>query len=472
MASSAQTLYLIDGHAQLYRAYHAVQARMFAADRKTPTNAVFGFGNMMRNLRSRFKPDLLAAIFDPHGPVKREELYQKYADKLGPAFSGYKTQRDAMPDDLRPQIDLALELCTAYGVPAIQVEGYEADDVLGTLATKAAAQGINAVIVTGDKDLLQLVCDGIKIFDPMKDITFDAETVESVKGVKPGQIIDWLGFMGDSSDNIPGVSGVGEQTAVKLLQQHGSMDKALAFYREKFKPQESEILDFVAAHESESGKAKEERKPIKPPKGIKVVDAYLFAQHERARASRELARLTIDLPIELDLEKLHCKPPEAEKLAPLLKRLEFKSFERDLDKESLARFEAKAQAEAPPPEKTFEVHYTIVDDEKKLAAFSKQFAKQKQFAVGTQTTGGRPHDAHLLGVAISWAAHEAFYLPVTGPLDSPTSAKAMRRSIGALNGVPVGPTVFFATRASCTCAWKLRPFDAVAVALRRKRLSQ
>src|SRR6185295_2841649 len=107
----------------------------------------------------------------------------------------------------------------------------------------AAAQGINAVIVTGDKDLLQLVCDGIKIFDPMKDITFDAETVESVKGVKPEQIIGWLGFMGDSSDNIPAVSGVGEQTAVKLLQQHGSMDKALAFYREKFKPQESEILD-------------------------------------------------------------------------------------------------------------------------------------------------------------------------------------------------------------------------------------
>ena len=252
MASAAQTLYLIDGHAQLYRAYHAVQARMFAADRKTPTNAVFGFGNMMRNLRSRFKPDLLAAVFDPHGPVKREELYQKYADKLGPAFSGYKTQRDAMPDDLRPQIDLALELCTAYGVPAIQMEGYEADDVLGTLATKAAAQGINAVIVTGDKDLLQLVRDGIRIFDPMKDITFDEETVETIKGVKPVQIIDWLGFMGDSSDNIPGVSGVGEQTAVKLLQQHGSMDKALEFYREKFKPQEAEILDFVAAHEREA----------------------------------------------------------------------------------------------------------------------------------------------------------------------------------------------------------------------------
>src|SRR3954470_9024448 len=119
MAPPAQTLYLVDGHAQLYRVYHTVDKRMLAADRKTPTNAVFGFANILRKLRSRFKPDHLASVFDPHGPVLREDMYNQYRDKLGPAFEGYKSQRDAMPDDLRPQIDLAFELCEAYGIPAL-----------------------------------------------------------------------------------------------------------------------------------------------------------------------------------------------------------------------------------------------------------------------------------------------------------------------------------------------------------------
>ena len=340
MAPKAQTLYLIDGHAQLYRAYHAIRpGSMLAADRKTPTNAVFGFANILRLIRTRFKPDLLAAVFDPHGPVKREALYDKYSETLGPAFSGYKSQRDAMPDDLRPQIDLALELCEGYGIPTLQMEGYEADDVLGTMASLAARQGLNVVIVSGDKDLLQLVCDGIRVYDPMKDITFDEDTVFSLKGIKPCQIIDWLGFMGDSTDNIPGVSGVGEQTAIKLLQEHGSMDKALDHYQQKLESQKTDILSFVTLHETESQKEKELRQPVKPPKGIKVVDAYLFAQAERALACRELARLTLDLPIELDLEKLRSRPPAAARLAPLLKKLDFRTFLKEIDQEELALFD-------------------------------------------------------------------------------------------------------------------------------------
>ncbi len=425
MAPQAQTLYLIDGHAQLYRAYHAIRpGSMLAADRKTPTNAVFGFASMLRSLRSRFKPDLLAAVFDPHGPVKREEVYEKYAQKLGKAFSGYKTQRDSMPDDLRPQIDLALELCAGYGIPALQIEGYEADDVLGTLAQLAARNGLKVVIVTGDKDLLQLVCDGIRVYDPMKDITYDEDTVFALKGVKPCQIIDWLGFMGDVSDNIPGVSGVGEQTAVKLLQAHGSMDAALAQYKEKLAPQATEIMAFVAAHEADSEKPKEARAGIKPPKGIKVVDAYLFAQEERALASRELARLCTDLPLPLELERLRCKPPVVEKLAPLLKRLDFKTFLKDLDKEGLAAFEAQTAAAetaagiangAPPPSQTA---YTIVDDDKKLAEFCAQLKKQKRFALDTETTSTNPRTAALVGISTSWKANEAWYLPVHGPMGS------------------------------------------------------
>lgn len=448
MASKAQTLYLIDGHAQLYRAYHAIRpGTMHAADRQTPTNAVYGFANMLRSLRSRFKPDHLAAIFDPHGPVKREALYDKYREKLGPAFEGYKSQRDVMPDDLRPQIDLAFELCKAYGIPSFQIEGYEADDVLGTLAMLAAKSGLHAVIVTGDKDLLQLVNDttGISVYDPMKDIQYDEDTVLALKGVKPLQIVDWLGFRGDSTDNIPGVPGVGDQTAIKLLQEHGSMETALEFFQTKFADRKDELLKFVEMHEAESLKVKEARESIKPPKGVKVVEAYLFAHAERARACRELAKLTLDLPLTLDLEALSVKPPEAVKLMPLLKKLDFRTLMRDIGGEAageaaLAEAEASGEfslssdspaepapgasrgsilfpREAPAaPAPVVPKTYILVDDDEKLAAFLRDIRKQKRIAVDTETTGTQARRAKLVGLAISWAPHTGYYLPVRGPM--------------------------------------------------------
>ena len=416
MAQKPQTLYLIDGHAQLYRAYHAIRP-MFAKDR-TPTHAVFGFGNIIRSLRTRNKPELLAAVFDPHGPVKREEVYNQYAEKLGKAFSGYKSQRDSMPDDLRPQIDLAYELCVAYGIPAIRMDGYEADDVLGTLARLAKSTGLDVVIVSGDKDLLQLVDDKIKVFDPMKDIMYDADTVLALKGILPGQIVDWLGFMGDSTDNIPGVSGVGEQTAVRLLQAHGSMDQALEHYQKEFASRKDEVLAFVTAHEADCEKPKEQRAGIKPPKGVKVVDAYLFAQQERAVASRELAKLNTELPLTLDLEALRCKPPKAAMLAPLLRRLDFNKFLEDINQDDLANYEAEAAAAAAKaaPHPQIDARYDIIDTDEKFDAFCKQWKQQKSFAIDTETTSSNPRNADLLGISVSWKAHEAHYLAVHGPL--------------------------------------------------------
>ncbi|MCY3022471.1 MAG: DNA polymerase I [Planctomycetota bacterium] len=416
MASASPTLYLIDGHAQLHRAYHAIRpGSMMAADRKTPTNAVFGFAQMLRSLRTRFKPDLLASVFDPRGPVKRETLYDEYAAKLGPAFSGYKSQRDDMPDDLRPQIDLAFELCQAYGIPAIQVEGYEADDVLGTMAVEAVKHGLHVVIVTGDKDLLQLVSGAINVYDPLKDIIYDAETVLSLKGVRPEQVVDWLGLQGDASDNIPGVTGVGDQTAVKLLQKHGNLEAVLAHYQEQFADRRDEIMAFVRAHEAESAKEKDQRKAIKPPKEVKVVEAYLFAQADRARASRELARLALDAPVKLDLDALRCRPPEAPKLVPLLKRLDFRKLLSELDQESVAQVEAQTGTAPAPAHAEGTRHYTIVDDQRKLASFVQQLQRQKRFALDTETTGTDARLAELVGIAISWQPGAAFYLPVRGP---------------------------------------------------------
>ncbi len=436
MPDKPQTLYLIDGHALLYRSYHAIRpGSMMGADRKTPTNAVFGFAMEIRKLRTRFKPDFMAAVFDPHGKVKREAQYDEFAAKLGPAFSGYKSHRDAMPDDLRPQIDIAFEVCAGYGIPSFQIEGYEADDVIGTLAMLAHKRGIKAVIVTGDKDLMQIVCPGgvecnggtggIEIYDPLKDIVFDEDTVLAVKGVKPAQIVDWLGFQGDAVDNIPGVAGVGEQTAIKLLQEHGSMDAALEFIHAKFADKSKEILEFAAAHEAESFKEnKDERKPIKPPKGVKVVEAYLFAQGERARACRELARLDLAVPLTFDLNAMHLNPPEVEKLAPLLKRLDFKTFLRDLDQGELAKFEtvaaeeaAKLPAAGPAP---VELKYTCVDDAEKLAAFVAEFSKQPRFAVSVETTSVSPRASEMVGLAFCWKDGESHYLPIRGPLGSAT----------------------------------------------------
>ncbi|HEY3321433.1 MAG TPA: DNA polymerase I [Planctomycetota bacterium] len=469
MAPLAQTLYLIDSHAQLYRAYHALPAgRMLAADHKTPTNAVYGFAQILRQLRNRFKPDHLAAVFDPHGPVLREKLYDQYRDKLGAAFSGYKSHRDAMPDDLRPQIDLALELCQAYGIPTLQIEGYEADDVLGTMALQGVAKGLDVVVVSGDKDLLQLVGGRIKVYDPMKDISYDEDTVFELKGVKPGQVVDWLGFRGDSSDNIPGVTGVGDQTAVKLLQEHGSMDAALEHFQTKFASRSKEILDFVAAHQAECDKPKEQRKPIKPPSGVKVVEAYLFAQKESAIASRELARLTLNLPLELDLEKLHCSPPDPQKLVPLFKRLDFNTFLKDFDAAQVARAEAASKPSAEPAslfgdteaDASAKTSYVIIDSQKKLEEFCKKLKKQKCYALDTETTSTDPRACSLVGISISWQAGEAYYLPVRGPdaelLDQNALIGCLRESLEDASQGKIGHHIKFDMQVLRKCGVHLR----------------
>ncbi len=434
MPDKPQTLYLIDGHALLYRSYHAIRpGSMMAADRKTPTNAVFGLAMEIRKLRNRFKPDYMAAIFDPHGTVNRVAQYDEFAAKLGPAFSGYKSHRDAVPDDLRPQIDIAFDLCAGYGIPSFQIEGFEADDVIATLAILAHKRGINIVIVTGDKDLMQIVqppgaeTGGIKIYDPLKDIEFDDDTVFMTKGVKPSQIVDWLGFQGDAVDNIPGVAGVGGQTAVKLLSEHGSMDAALEFYQKKFADRSKEILEFTAAHEIESFKEnKEDRKAIKPPKGVKVVEAYLFAQADRARACRELARLDLAVPLIFDLGAMRLNPPEVEKLAPLLKRLDFKTFLRDLDPEKLAQFETTAAGTQAATElsgaapKALETVCTRVDDGDKFAVFAAEFSRQPRFAISIETTSVSPRASEIVGLAICWKDGEANYLPIRGPMGCAT----------------------------------------------------
>ncbi|MCW8131673.1 MAG: DNA polymerase I [Planctomycetota bacterium] len=402
MASKAPALYLIDGHAQLYRAYHTPAFSNRRATDGTPTGALYGFFLQLKGVRSRFKPDFLGCVFDPKGPVFREKVYE-----------GYKAQRAPMPDDLRKQVPLAFELCKGYGIPAIQVEEFEADDVLGTLARQAVAKGHRVVIVTGDKDLLQLVDEQIHVYDPMKEIDYDAEKVEEVKGLKPTQIVDWLGLMGDSVDNIPGVTGVGEQTAVKLLQEHGTLEQALAHYQEKFKDRKDELLAFVDEHRAEAEKPKEERKAVKPPKGVKVVEAYLFAEVEQARASRELARIRCDAPVTFNADDFREVEPDRKTVVPLLQRLDFRQFLRDVggaEEDLLTVSEQKAREEAVARD------YRIVDTKEKLSDFAKLLTRQKRIAFDTETTGLRATEARIVGMSFSWEKSTAWYLPVRGPM--------------------------------------------------------
>jgi len=404
MAPSAQTLYLIDGHAQLYRAYHAHARENRRATNGTPTGALYGFFNQVRSIRSRNKPQLLGCVFDPKGETFREKQ-----------FAGYKAHRAPMPDDLRVQVPLAFELCQAYGIPALQVEGFEADDVLGTLAEQATKAGYNVVIVTGDKDLLQLINPQVKVFDPMKDILYDEEKVEEVKGLKPVQIVDWLGLMGDAADNIPGVTGVGEQTAVKLLAEHGSLENTLAYYAEKFASRADEIRQFVEAHRAESAKEKEARQAVKPPKGLKVLDAYLFCEAEAARASRELARIRCDVPIAFEPEKFKEGQADKQQLVELLSKLDFRQFLREVSggEELLTLAEQKAKDAVGVRE------YQTIDTSEKLTAFIKELGKQKRFALDTETTSARFMKAHLVGLSFSWEKNRAAYIPVRAPLGEP-----------------------------------------------------
>lgn len=412
MASKAPTLYLIDGHAQLYRAHHAQLRENRRATDGTPTGAVYGFFIQLRSVKLRFKPEYLGCVFDPKGPTFRVKEY-----------AGYKAQRAPMPDDLRTQVPLALQICEGYGIPALQAEGFEADDVLATVTRQAVEMGYSVVIVTGDKDLLQLVGGPVTVFDPFKNIHFDAARVEQEKRLKPAQIVDWLGLMGDHADNIPGVEGVGDQIALKLLQEHGSLDQCLEFYREKYQDRDGSIRQFIEAHQAEAKKEKAERQTIKPPKGMKVVDCYIYAQADQARASRELTRLRFDVPVRFDPEKFKCSEPKRAELAPLLARLDLRQFLREMNSGAPAAegdFEAPllTAGEQKAVAAAVERQYRIVDTPVKLKSFAAALARQKRFAFDTETTSTQPMDAALVGLSFAWRANEAWYLPIRGPLGS------------------------------------------------------
>ncbi len=279
-------LYLIDATAFCYRAFYALSNLATSTGQKT--NAVYGFINILKKILKEQKPDYLVCCFD----LSRETFRQK-------KFAEYKMHRPPMPDGLISQIPLIKEVVAAYGVPIFEKEGFEADDIIAQLAREAASKSLKVTIVSSDKDILQLVGEHVAVFSPYKDsgILYDTETVTQRYGVGPGQVVDIICLTGDTADNIPGVPGVGEKTAEKLIREFGSLEKLLKNI-EKVQPQ-------------------------------KIKDA-LIANSERIKLNKELILLDQDVKVEIDLKKAKCGQPDYARLAQIFKKLEFKKLLAEL----------------------------------------------------------------------------------------------------------------------------------------------
>ena len=344
-------LFLIDGHSQIYRAYHAIRGLTGPDGRST--NAVYGFVAMLRKLVADQRPALIACAFDLAGPTFRSEL-----------AADYKANRPQMPDDLVEQIPYVLRACEALGVPAVSCEGFEADDVIGTLTERATREGCDVVIITGDKDMFQLVGDGVRLFNPRDDGTwYDAEGVREKFGVPPELVVDVLALTGDPVDNIKGVPGVGDKGARELITAFGSLDALLE-----------------RAGEVTQKKYRE----------------ALLAGRDLARRSRELARIRRDAPVAIGIEALGYRGPNREACYELFGELGFRSL----------------WSEFAPTVETVPSRYTIVETIEAVHQLAAELRTGGRFALRTLGTAGPAVQADLVGIALSTGSRQASYIPL------------------------------------------------------------
>ncbi|HXT26716.1 MAG TPA: DNA polymerase I [Candidatus Eisenbacteria bacterium] len=302
-AKSAKKLFLVDAMAHVYRAFYAPMMRMNAPN-GMPTKVPFLFSNILKRLLKDYQPEYLAIVFDPPGATFRDRIFEKY-----------KAQRQPMPDEMRQQLPYVRKLCEAMRMPVVEVEGYEADDVIGTLAVKGGKGGLEVLIVSNDKDMMQLVGDRVKTLrtgsgGAKGDMMVDAERVQEILGVPPERVVDLMSLMGDTVDNIPGAKGIGEKGAAELIQKYGLVENAL------------DHADEVAN---------------------KRYREALQQQREQVLMSKQLARISTDVPIELTLEALKIQPPNGLALADLYRELGFTSLLKELGDAALV-YPAKEDA--------------------------------------------------------------------------------------------------------------------------------
>ncbi len=350
MGKTNEEIYLIDGSAYIFRAYHAMGG--LSNSKGFPTGAIFGFTNMIMKTLKDKSPNRIAVIFDAPGPTFRHEMYPLY-----------KANRPEAPQDLIVQIPKILELVQAYRLPMLSIAGYEADDIIATLTQKARSLNWGVVIVSADKDLTQLVCDGVAMWDPQKDALYDAKGVKDKFGVLPEQILDYLSLVGDSSDNIPGVRGIGPKTAANLIQDFGSLQQ---------------IYDQMDR--------------ITKPK----LRESLVTNRDKAFLSHDLAKLDEDVPIDVDIENLVMLEPNQELLREMFREFEFKRLLDDLPAVKNLDFSG----------------YKTVRTLQELPAIISEIKTRGRFAVDLETTSIAPVWAELVGISLCAKEGKPYYLPV------------------------------------------------------------
>lgn len=374
--SDAHTFFLLDGHAIAYRAFFGMQGRRFQTRQGLPTGAIFGFTRILIDVIRSYRPHLLAVCFDTKDPTHRHE-----------AFDNYKGHRKPAPDDLVLQMPYLQQMVEAFGIPMYRLPGYEADDLIGTLACRASAEGYNVRVITGDRDLFQLIDGRIRILLPGKDggsfVDYGAEEVLAKCGYTPEQVVDYKALAGDASDNIPGVRGIGDKSAVQLLQDFGSLEQIYA------------RLDEV------------------PSKWQKKLDEG----RADAQLSQQLARILTDAPIDFDPEASKLSSPKMGDLLELLQTLEFNSIQKELpvilghfDQASVevAHLDHLTQAQQLRPDT--QVVSTLAELEALLPRL-----KNAPLAFDTETTGLQCLATSLVGISLAWREGEAVqaaYLPV------------------------------------------------------------
>ncbi|WP_313049113.1 DNA polymerase I, partial [Atlantibacter subterraneus] len=377
-------LILVDGSSYLYRAYHAFPPLTNSAGE--PTGAMYGVLNMLRSLLMQYQPTHAAVVFDAKGKTFRDEL-----------FEHYKSHRPPMPDDLRAQIEPLHAMVKAMGLPLLAVSGVEADDVIGTLAREAEKAGRPVLISTGDKDMAQLVTPGITLINTMTNTILGPEEVVTKYGVPPELIIDFLALMGDSSDNIPGVPGVGEKTAQGLLQGLGGLDTLFA------EPEKIAGLSF---------------------RGAKTMAAKLADHKEVAYLSYQLATIKTDVELELTCDQLEVKQPTVDVLVDLFKKYEFKRWTADVEAgkwlqakgakpaaKLLETIVINEEPDEPAVALSYDSYVTILD-EKTLTEWITRLEKAPVFAFDTETDSLDNHSARLVGFSFATEPGIAAYVPV------------------------------------------------------------
>ena len=406
MENTEKKLFLLDAYALIYRAFFALSKNPRMNSKGVNTSAVMGFLNSLYEILKNEKPTHIGVAFDVSGTAQRQAEY-----------SEYKANREKMPDDLRDSIPYIIRLIEAFNIPVYGVEGYEADDVIGTLSKKAEQQGFITYMMTPDKDFGQLVTDKILLYKPAKfgepaQVWGPKEVCERYGIKEPKQLIDILGLWGDAADNIPGIPGIGEKTAAQLVQKYGSVENLIAHADELKGKQKENVINFA----------------------------------EQGLMSKALATINLEVPVEFSEEELKAKEPDVPALMALFEELEFKTFAKRFLEDYKKAHGDVPQAETPTPKpsapnlfsttppssefdlfhqgdnsgllefsdkdsaKTVPHDYKLVENDADIKSLVDLLCKQKQFVFDTETTNIDVYSAELVGLSFAIKAHEAWYL--------------------------------------------------------------